>query len=93
LNDQVSTFNIQVNLFSSDGKYAFASQDLSSSMPAYTKFTLPTSLVVGDKIDIPITVVNNHRTFKNVEMRIKEFVFLPKYRVISEYTEDLELGP
>jgi hypothetical protein len=77
LNDQVSTFKIQVNLFSSDGKYGFASQDLVSSMPAYSKFTLPTSLVIGDKIDVPVNVVNNHGSTKNIQVRINEYIFKP----------------
>jgi hypothetical protein len=75
LNDQVSTFRIQVNLFSSEGKYAFAYKDLVSSMPAYSKFTLPTSLVMGDKIDVPVNVVNNHNHFKTIQVKIKEYVF------------------
>jgi len=75
LNDQVSTFKITVNLFSSEGKYAFASQDLVSSMPAYSKFTLPTTMVMGDKIDVPINIVNNHRTFKLISMKVREYVF------------------
>jgi len=77
LNDQVSTFRIKVNLFSSEGKYGFAYKDVVSSMPAYSKFTLPTSLVIGDQIDVPVNVVNNHRNSKNIEVKIKEYVFNP----------------
>jgi uncharacterized protein YfaS (alpha-2-macroglobulin family) len=35
---------------------------LTSSMPAYSKFTLPTTLMRGDKVDIPITITNNYPT-------------------------------
>ena len=34
-------------------------KNLTSTMAAYTKFTLPISLVKGDKMNIPITIVNN----------------------------------
>jgi len=62
-------------------------------MPAYSQFSLPTSLVVGDKIDVPLSIVNNHKIGKNIQVKIKEYVFSPKYRVVSEYTEDVRLGP
>ena len=93
LNDQVSTFQIQVNLFRSDGKYGFAKRDLVSSMPAYSKFTLPISLVRGDKIDVPISVVNNHSQPKNVVVRVKEYVFSPRPAEVANFSQDLTLGP
>jgi uncharacterized protein YfaS (alpha-2-macroglobulin family) len=60
LNDQVSQFRISANLFSSKGRLSTQKKELTSSMPAYSKFTLPTTLLRGDKVDIPITVVNNY---------------------------------
>ena len=59
LNDQVSTFQIEVNVFSSEGKYGFAKQLLTSSKLVYSKFTLPETLVQGDSFMIPITLSNN----------------------------------
>jgi uncharacterized protein YfaS (alpha-2-macroglobulin family) len=82
-----------VNLFTSGGKYGFAKRDLVSSMPAYSKFTLPTTLVRGDKINVPISVVNNHSSVKNVMVKVKEFVFSPKAAVIDTFSQNLNLGP
>jgi hypothetical protein len=60
LNDQVSQFRISVNIFSSKGRLSTRQMTLTSALPAYNKFTLPTTLLRGDKVDIPITVVNNY---------------------------------
>ena len=75
LNDQISQFQISVNLFSSKGKQRFLKKQLTSSMGAYTKFTLPESLIRGDVFNIPITVVNNHSTTKKVSIVADEYVF------------------
>jgi uncharacterized protein YfaS (alpha-2-macroglobulin family) len=77
LNDQVSQFQISANLFSSKGRLSTRKIDLTSSMPAYSKFTLPTTLLRGDKVDIPITVVNNYESAQTVKLRVVESVFSP----------------
>lgn len=59
LNDLVSQFMITVNLYTSNGKYAYAKKTLTSSKNLYSKFTLPTTLVRGDRVSIPITIHNN----------------------------------
>jgi uncharacterized protein YfaS (alpha-2-macroglobulin family) len=38
----------------------FSHIDFSSTKAAVVDFVLPTTLVMGDKIDVPITVSNNH---------------------------------
>lgn len=60
-------------------------------MPAYSKFTLPKTLVRGDKIDIPISVVNNHSSAKNVMVKVNEYVFSPKPVVVDKFSQDLTL--
>jgi hypothetical protein len=75
LNDQVSQFQISVNLFSSKGKQSFLKKQLTSSMAVYSKFTLPESLIRGDVFNVPITVVNNHSTTKKVSLVADEYVF------------------
>lgn len=92
LNDQVSQFQISVNLFSNKGKLSTAKKNLVSSMPAYSKFTLPTTLLRGDKIDIPITVVNNYATAQTVSLKVTESVFSPKLTVVNTKTEEVILG-
>lgn len=62
-------------------------------MPAYSKFTLPTTLVRGDKIDVPINVVNNHSQAKSVMVKVKEYVFSPNAAVVAEVSHDLTLEP
>jgi uncharacterized protein YfaS (alpha-2-macroglobulin family) len=62
-------------------------------MPVYSKFTLPTTLVRGDKIDVPIRVVNNHSQPKNVMVKVNEYVFSPSSAVVANSAQDLTLGP
>lgn len=62
LNDQVSQFLINVNLFSSKGKYGFATKTLTSKKLVYAKFTLPSNMLYGDLFSIPVTVYNNYQT-------------------------------
>jgi uncharacterized protein YfaS (alpha-2-macroglobulin family) len=92
LNDQVSQFRISVNLFSSKGKLATRTISLTSSLPAYNKFTLPTTLLRGDKVDIPITVVNNFSSQQSVTLRVTESVYSPKLTKVNtqDYTVPLE---
>jgi uncharacterized protein YfaS (alpha-2-macroglobulin family) len=60
LPDQVSLFRIAANVWGSDGSMGFSHIDFSSTKAAVVDFVLPTTLVMGDKIDVPITVSNNH---------------------------------
>jgi len=66
--------------------------DLTSSLPAYSKFTLPTTLLRGDKIDIPITVVNNFDAAQTVTLKITESVFSPKLTKVKEQSQSFPLG-
>jgi len=61
-------------------------------MPAYSKFTLPTTLLRGDKIDIPITVVNNYASAQTVTLKVTESVFSPKLTAVNTMTENVVLG-
>jgi len=53
---------------------AFAESKLISSKNIYSKFSLPTAMLLGDKYNIPITVVNNHKTAKSLVANIKATV-------------------
>jgi len=92
LNDQVSQFQISVNLFSTKGKQSIGKINLSSSMGAYTKFTLPITLIRGDKLDIPITVVNNHAKDQKISLVVTEYVYSPKLTSVNSKAEDFDLG-
>lgn len=72
LNDQVSTFQIEVNVFSSDGNYGYAKQLVTSNKLVYSKFTLPETLVQGDSYSIPITISNNIDQLTVVTLDIEE---------------------
>jgi uncharacterized protein YfaS (alpha-2-macroglobulin family) len=60
-------------------------------MPAYSKFTLPTTLLRGDKVDIPITVVNNYDSSQTVTLRITESVFSPKLTKVNTQQYEIAL--
>jgi uncharacterized protein YfaS (alpha-2-macroglobulin family) len=60
LPDQVSQFRIAANIWGSDGSMGFSHKDFSSTKLALVEFVLPTTLTMGDKIDVPYTVMNNH---------------------------------
>ena len=47
-------------MFSSSGKFGTAKKTFGSSRLQYIKATMPASLVQGDKINVPITIVNNN---------------------------------
>ena len=59
LNDQVTTFMIRVNAYSSLGKYGYAQKVLNSTKLVYSEFMLPPTLVLGDFLNIPVTIYNN----------------------------------
>jgi uncharacterized protein YfaS (alpha-2-macroglobulin family) len=61
-------------------------------MPAYSKFTLPTTLLRGDKVDIPITVVNNYQTSQTVTLKITESIFYPKLTKVNTQEYPIALG-
>ena len=73
LNDQVTQFVINVNVFSADGKYGTAKKTFGSSRLAYSKFSMPASLVQGDKVNVPITITNNNPSVTSFVLKIKEF--------------------
>ena len=72
LNDQVSSFVVTVNVFSSKGKFAFQKKTIVSSKNTYSQFSLPTTLVKGDDIEIPITIFNNRKVLQRVDIEILE---------------------
>jgi len=61
-------------------------------MPAYSKFTLPTTLLRGDVIDIPVTVVNNYPSAQTVSLKVTESVFSPELTVVRSMTTEVTLG-
>lgn len=56
LSDQVSQYEISVDLVSSKGRFGIWKKTFTSALPLYAKFNLPTSMVIGDKMNIPFTV-------------------------------------
>jgi len=73
LNDQISQFEISVNVFSSSGKYGIGKKVIKSSTSAYSQFTLPTTMINGDKIEIPITVTNNRDQNQNIRLEANKY--------------------
>ena len=59
LAEQVSQFVVKVDLYSSKGRYGFGSKTIKSSVPVFAKFSMPTSLIIGDSLKIPITIYNS----------------------------------
>jgi uncharacterized protein YfaS (alpha-2-macroglobulin family) len=72
LNDQISSFQISVSMFSADGKYAFSKSLLISSKNIYSKLTIPNTMVLGDFYSIPITIVNNLSQQKEIKVQVDE---------------------
>ena len=68
------------------------SKNLSSSMAAYTKFTLPISLVRGDKMAIPITVVNNQATNQKMTLVVNEQVYTPEATIVNTNTQEIDVN-
>jgi uncharacterized protein YfaS (alpha-2-macroglobulin family) len=55
----VSQFVIQVNAFSSEGKYGYEKRMLASSKLMYAQYELPTTFVQGDVLSIPVMIFSN----------------------------------
>lgn len=56
LSDQVTQFQINVDLMSTKGRLGFAKKTFTSALPLYARFNLPKSMVIGDKLNIPFTI-------------------------------------
>lgn len=91
LNDQISQFQISVNLFTNKGKYGTAKKTLKSSRSVYSQFTMPTTFVRGDKLDIPITVSNNRKTSQKVAIVAFEYVLTPAKISVNAMREEVTL--
>jgi len=53
---------ITVNVFTSKGRVAFAQKTFSTKKLAYSTFTVPKVMALGDKLTIPVTITNNKET-------------------------------
>lgn len=71
LNDQVSTFQITVNVFTSEGKYGFIKKTLSANKLVYSQFNVPKTIVADDIINIPIKIQNN----LNADTELTAFIY------------------
>lgn len=58
-NDLVSSFNIKVSGFGDDGQIGENNQKFFTQMPFSMDVKMPSQLVVGDKIDLPVFLKNN----------------------------------
>ena len=59
LSDQVSQFQILVNVYTPSGKIGTAKKTIISSKNMYIQYTMPISMVKGDRLQVPIQIVNN----------------------------------
>ena len=62
-------------------------------MSAYSKFTLPTTLIRGDQLEIPVTVVNNHAKPLTLTLVVNEYVFKPTLTTVNTFSRPLHLSP
>jgi len=90
LNDQVSQFVVTVNVYSNKGKYGFAKKTITSSKNTYSWFTLPTTLVAGDQLQIPITIFNNRQSAQRISVEILESGEMLK--VFNKQEQELIIG-
>lgn len=85
LNDQVSSFVVTVNVFSNKGKFGYLQRTIVSSKMTYSQFTMPSTLISGDALLIPIQVFNNRdesQTIKvGVEQTIQDMIVPTEYKV------------
>jgi hypothetical protein len=70
LAEQVSQFVIKVDLYSSKGRYGFGSKTVKSSVPVFSKFSVPTSMIAGDMLSVPVTIYNSRSTSVSVEYAV-----------------------
>jgi len=59
-------------MLSSSGRYGTAKKTFISSKPVYSKFTLPNSIIIGDNLDIPITVYNNREEQQSIVVQVEK---------------------
>lgn len=58
LSDLITEFRITANAFSSDGVLGYNSANFQAAKPFYIQYELPSSFLVGDILDIPVTINN-----------------------------------
>ena len=68
-----------------------AKKTLKSSRSVYGQFTLPTTFVRGDKLDIPITVTNNRQFDQKVAIVTFEYVLSPEKTTVNAIREEVTL--
>ena len=78
----MSQFQIQVNAFSSEGKYGYEKRMLASSKLMYAQYELPTTFVQGDVLSIPVMI------FSNIEAAVEAEVVFIETRDGEEFNTD-----
>ena len=72
LNDQISQFQVSVSMFSADGSFGFSKSKIISNKNVYASLTTPITMVRGDVVNIPISVTNNMRESKQIQIVVEE---------------------
>jgi len=66
MNDSITTFAVIADAFTNDGFFGAALSTFTSDASFYVDMRVPSSVTVGDKLSIPVTVTNN----KDKEMEV-----------------------
>ena len=72
ISDNITTWNIQVVGNSKDGKLGSSSKTFKVFKEFFVDFSLPTNSVVGDYVEIPVTLYNYTEGDLSVELNVKE---------------------
>lgn len=84
-----------MTLYSSHGRIGTFTKSLNSSKTMYSKFSLPSSIVEGDKFDVPITLINNREVPIQVNLEVTKIQQKEKENLgkISETFDTVTIGP
>lgn len=59
-------------MFSADGSFGFSKSKIISNKNVYASLTTPITMVRGDVVNIPISVTNNMRESKQIQIVVEE---------------------
>ena len=70
LSDSVTTFRVRVNGHSTDGRIGSGGGDVTSRLPFQIEPKMPLEVTMGDRIDLPIAVINSTDRDADVQLSL-----------------------
>ena len=70
LSDSITTFRVNIDGHSNDGRIGSGGGEITSSLPFQIEPKLPLGVTVGDRIDLPIAVINTANSESEIHLTL-----------------------